>query len=457
MPTTFRHFQGIGRVGFIGPSTQLLKSIDADEVTKQAVQTFKIPEGQEPTETQLEKVEQERMQQALKPFTNPKLRNAILETKAALEQVIDEQTRDVLLRAGFDAAAKERAQNLIKSFREFIEQHKDEIEALRVLYSKPHRAGLRYSQVKDLANEIKRPPHQLDPERLWQAFETLEPEKVIGHGGSKLVDVIALVRHALEPNSQLIPIADNVEQRYAGWLAEQATAGANFTPEQRRWLDAIKDHIASSLSIETDDLDELPFKQFGGPGRAQELFGDRLPQLMDELNQRLAAERTTSNHDHHSRTARSLSVGRSDLKGPIGWEWVLLTDIARLETGHTPSREHPEYWDGDIPWIGIKDARIHHGRMIQETLQAVSELGLQNSAARLLPTGTVCLSRTASVGYALVMGKNMATSQDFVNWVCSEAILPSYLMYLFLAERESLDRFGKGTTHTTIYFPEVKI
>ncbi len=270
-------------------STQLLKSIDADEVTKQAVQTFKIPEGQEPTETQLEKVEQERMQQALKPFTNPKLRNAILETKAALEQVIDEQTRDVLLRAGFDAAAKERAQNLIKSFREFIEQHKDEIEALRVLYSKPHRAGLRYSQVKDLANEIKRPPHQLDPERLWQAFETLEPEKVIGHGGSKLVDVIALVRHALEPNSQLIPIADNVEQRYAGWLAEQATAGANFTPEQRRWLDAIKDHIASSLSIETDDLDELPFKQFGGPGRAQELFGDRLPQLMDELNQRLAA------------------------------------------------------------------------------------------------------------------------------------------------------------------------
>ena len=112
--------------------------------------------------------------------------------------------------------------------------------------------------------------------------------------------------------------------------------------------------------------------------------------------------------------------------------------------------------DTPLPWIGIKDARRHHGDVVQDTYQKVTQLGLDNSASRLLPAGTVCLSRTASVGYALVMGREMATSQDFVNWVCSSALLPKYLMYALLAEKDGLHRFGKGTTHTTIYFPEVK-
>jgi type I restriction enzyme S subunit len=130
--------------------------------------------------------------------------------------------------------------------------------------------------------------------------------------------------------------------------------------------------------------------------------------------------------------------------------------VARLESGHTPSRNNDSYWDGDIPWIGIKDARDHNGRRILDTLQTVTKAGIENSAARLLPVGTVCLSRTASVGYALVMGREMATSQDFVNWVCSGDLEPEFLMHLFLAERESLLRFAKGTVHKTIYFPEAK-
>jgi len=151
-----------------------------------------------------------------------------------------------------------------------------------------------------------------------------------------------------------------------------------------------------------------------------------------------------------------LSVGQTDMPAPAGWVWTRMTDVARLETGHTPSRAHAEYWDGDIPWIGIRDARENHGRTILETRQTVTQLGLDNSASRLLPDKTVCLSRTASIGYSLIMGRPMATSQDFVNWICSEALDPQYLMHLFVAERDSLLEFGKGTTHKTIYFPEVK-
>ena len=140
------------------------------------------------------------MRQALKPFHNPKLRDVVLGTKRSLEQVIDEQTPDKLLRAGFDAAALENARSLLTSFKQFIEDHKDEIDALKVLYSQPYRAGLRYSQVKELAKAIKQPPHSLYPERLWSAYETVEPENVKAHGGKQLVDVIALVRHAIDPD-----------------------------------------------------------------------------------------------------------------------------------------------------------------------------------------------------------------------------------------------------------------
>jgi restriction endonuclease S subunit len=153
----------------------------------------------------------------------------------------------------------------------------------------------------------------------------------------------------------------------------------------------------------------------------------------------------------------ALSVNDAGMPTPKGWAWAPLSDLARLESGHTPSRNHPEYWGGDIAWVGIKDAREHHARVIDDTSQHVTQAGIDNSAARVLPANTVCLSRTASVGYVVVMGRPMATSQDFVNWVCSPSLLPHYLKWIFLAEgEEGLRKFGKGTTHTTIYFPEVE-
>ena len=152
----------------------------------------------------------------------------------------------------------------------------------------------------------------------------------------------------------------------------------------------------------------------------------------------------------------SLSVGRPEKTSPSGWEWRLLTDLARLETGHTPSRKHPEYWDGDIPWIGIKDATSNHGLKIADTYQHATQIGIDNSSARVLPANTVCLSRTASVGYVVVMGRPMATSQDFVNWVCGDQLDYNFLKYILLSERDSFLRFASGTTHQTIYFPEVK-
>jgi type I restriction enzyme S subunit len=152
----------------------------------------------------------------------------------------------------------------------------------------------------------------------------------------------------------------------------------------------------------------------------------------------------------------ALAVGMPTTPPPENWRWSALTKLARLESGHTPSRRHPEYWDGTVPWIGIKDAKLNHGRRIEETQETTNELGLANSSARLLPENTVCLSRTASVGYVVVMGRPMATSQDFVNWICSNDLEPDFLKYLFIAEGDDILRFASGAVHQTIYFPEAK-
>lgn len=150
----------------------------------------------------------------------------------------------------------------------------------------------------------------------------------------------------------------------------------------------------------------------------------------------------------------ALAVGNPGTALPEGWSWSALVDIARMESGHTPSRGHPEWWEGDVPWIGIADAREHHGKLIADTVQHTNDAGLANSAARLLPAGTVCISRTASVGYVVVMARPMATSQDFVNWTPTEAVTSDWLRIVFLVDREALIRFGKGSVHKTIYFPE---
>ena len=139
-----------------------------------------------------------------------------------------------------------------------------------------------------------------------------------------------------------------------------------------------------------------------------------------------------------------------------GWDWVPLLRLARQETGHTPSRSHPEWWGGEVCWISIPDANKHHGQLIYDTVQKTNEAGLANSSARLLPAGTVVLSRTASVGYVTILGREMATSQDFATWTCNEALEPKFLMYALLSEGNDIRGFGEGTTHTTIYFPEIR-
>lgn len=106
---------------------------------------------------------------------------------------------------------------------------------------------------------------------------------------NRFADLVPLVRFALEQQPVLEPFAESVTTRFDRWLAQKATAGTSFTDDQRAWLGLIRDHIATSLSIEPEDFEFAPFNQQGGLGRAAQLFGDDLPNLLHELNEVLAA------------------------------------------------------------------------------------------------------------------------------------------------------------------------
>lgn len=144
---------------------------------------------------------------------------------------------------------------------------------------------------------------------------------------------------------------------------------------------------------------------------------------------------------------------------PEHWTVMPIRLAARLESGHTPSRNHPEYWENcTIPWFTLADVwQIREGLtdVVTETKEKVSELGVANSAARVLPAGTVMLSRTASVGFSAIMGVDMATTQDFANWVCGPDVVPRFLLQAFRAMGSEFRRLMMGSTHNTIYMPDI--
>ncbi|WFU40103.1 restriction endonuclease subunit S [Bradyrhizobium sp. CB82] len=143
-------------------------------------------------------------------------------------------------------------------------------------------------------------------------------------------------------------------------------------------------------------------------------------------------------------------------ESPSQWHWHKLSDVARLESGHTPSRLRPDWWGGDVSWISLTEIRALDGQWVEGTQLRTNEAGIANSAARVLPRGTVCYSRTASVGFVAIMGRPMATSQDFANWVCGDALDPEFLMHALIRSRAELRELATGATHKTIYMPTLE-
>ena len=267
----------------------LLRAFDPDAIAERAAGYRDVDAEDIPAEL-YDAAQKELVAAACAPFDKPALRETLENLKRETEQAIDIFTLDEVSSQGFDEAAKEKAAGLVQSFRDYLASHQAEIDALQILYSRPYRQRLTEAMLKELEKKLRETNGTWTEDRLWDAFAVSAPENVRGRSqAGRFADLVSLVRFALAQQPVLAPFADSVQERYEQWLRNKDEDGVVFTSEQRAWLGLIRDHIATSLSIEPDDFDYAPFSHRGGLGKAHQLFGAELPRLLDELNEALAA------------------------------------------------------------------------------------------------------------------------------------------------------------------------
>ena len=127
----------------------------------------------------------------------------------------------------------------------------------------------------------------------------------------------------------------------------------------------------------------------------------------------------------------------------MSWPMVALRDVVRFIGGGTPSKNNPEYWDGDIPWATVKDIK---GTSLDHTIDSITEEGLRNSASRLVPAGTVILPTRMALGKAAVTTLPVAINQDLKAAIPTASLNPRFLLHFFQSASNVIQKLGAGAT-----------
>ena len=278
----------------VGNSTQmiaqrLLDAFDADVIAAKA--GVDLSDGRYPTPKEQESMDNakaEMVLEAVQPFFDPDIRDYIETVRRSHEQVIDSVNIDTVLFAGYDTDKQANADRILKTFHEFIEENKDEILALRIIYDQRYKdRPMAITQLKALYEKLK--AQNITIERLWECYAIKKPEKVKRGTVAQLTDLISIIRFEMGYADNLAPFADKVNYNFMQWTLRRNAGAVHFTDEQMEWLRLIKDHIAVSLSIEPEDLDLSPFDRKGGLGRFYDVFGDQYEAILQEMNLELVA------------------------------------------------------------------------------------------------------------------------------------------------------------------------
>jgi len=132
---------------------------------------------------------------------------------------------------------------------------------------------------------------------------------------------------------------------------------------------------------------------------------------------------------------------------PTGWREAALAEVATLSSGGTPKAKNPAYYDGDIPWAIIGD--LNDG-VVRSTAQSITQRGLDNSSAKVVPVNTILLGMYGSIGKLGLAGIRLATNQAIATIRAGDQVDHRYLFYYLLAQRRDLDHQGKGAAQRNI-------
>lgn len=238
------------------------------------------------------KVIKERCKQAAKPLYNPQLRKFLMTVRSSNDQTID-PALDSLIHAGFTDEVNFSKENVRKTFKEFIDSHKDEIEALQIIYNQSYaNRHLTEGLINDLYEQMLKYSKCLEKAHLFNAYEQNTKAKTTF---KELVDIIQLIRFEWQQTNELIPFSDLVRQRFKEWsfaqnqyrIERNADGLKPFNPDQVEWLQKIRDYIAINTYFPYEALEQGSFSSMGGAAQYYYLFQQEWHNIIDDLNQKL--------------------------------------------------------------------------------------------------------------------------------------------------------------------------
>ena len=272
---------------------ELISAYDPDEIEyKTQMELKKIPEKDRtlPLLEETKKRVQENLVRTAASTFNGDLNNYLDNVRREHEQLIDSENLDTIIKSEWDTSSVDKANSIIKDFGEYLELHKDEIKALSIFYNQPYnRREITFKMIKEIYDKLTLEQPLLAPEYVWNAYVAIE--KVKGdQPKDELTALVSLIRRACGIDNELKAFDRTIDENFKKWIFKQnAGQHTRFTNEQMDWLRMIKEHVVSSYHIELDDLDYTPFDSKGGKGKMFKLFGNEMNEIINELNEVLAA------------------------------------------------------------------------------------------------------------------------------------------------------------------------
>jgi type I restriction enzyme R subunit len=230
----------------------------------------------------------EKLQDDAARVFNGELNDYIENVRKAHEQRIDLTNPDEVIKSGWDKDNKEKAGEMVKDFISWMDDNKNELFALQIFYNQPfRRRELTYSMIKEVLEKLQNDKPTLAPLSVWKAYEALE--QCNGSPRNELTAIISLIRKVSGLDKTLTAYDKTVDKNFQEWVFKKQAGITKFNEEQMQWLRMIKDYVTSSYHIEKEDFDLNPFNARGGLGKMWQLFGEKTEEIINELNEALAA------------------------------------------------------------------------------------------------------------------------------------------------------------------------
>jgi type I restriction enzyme, R subunit len=269
---------------------ELLNAFNPDvlEEIETSIRNEKLGSSQTEIEAAI-KVKIEKLQnEAAKVFTG-ELNEYIENVRKAHEQKIDLSNPDEVTHVGWDKDNVDKANELITEFSEWMQLHKDELTALQIFYNQPlRRRELTYTMIKEVLEKLQVEKPALLPMNVWNAYSSLGIT-INGSPLNNLTAIVSLIRKVSGLDSTLTSYDKIVDKNFQDWVFRKQAGATKFNEEQMLWLRMIKDYVINSFHIDKDDFDLNPFNAKGGLGKMWQLFGEQTEEIINELNEALAA------------------------------------------------------------------------------------------------------------------------------------------------------------------------